>query len=339
MAAKVIERSGYVNDDRYELLRGHRLSWGGIFAGAALSIGIWLLLSVMGLAFGLTSVDPSNPESIRNAGIGTGIWQVFVPLVSLFIGGYVASKAGNLFRRGDGAMHGAVLWAITSVLGFVLIASVLSSIVGGALKLGGQAVSGVAGAAGAGIAAGARADGDTLSSLGLSSDDLVAPINRRLEAAGKPTITAAQLQASMKDVIGTAVREGRFDRELLVTSIAQNTNLNRADSEEIARTVEQRFNERFGQAREKVSAAGERAQTGALQAADVTGKAFLGLFGAMFLGLLAAIGGAVLGARGDEARAYDDDYRRRVLLREKERETVIPSATTVTRDDLNVPRH
>jgi hypothetical protein len=99
--------------------RQQLLRWGAVFAGAAVSVGLWILLQTLGAGIGLSTVDADNPGSLRSAGIGTGIWTVIAPLVALFAGGFVAGRvSGTLSRRG-GALHGLVLWSIAAVLGFV----------------------------------------------------------------------------------------------------------------------------------------------------------------------------------------------------------------------------
>jgi hypothetical protein len=277
----------------------NRLSWGALFGGVAVSLGVWMLLYVFGLAIGLTSIDPNNPSSLKGAGIGTGIWALIAPLIALFIGGMVTSRVAGLIDRTSGGIHGAVLWGLTSIAGFFVLTSVLSTLLGGAMKLGGEAVS--AAAHGVSAAAG-KADTGSLQALGIDANDLLGPVNQRLRAAGKPPVTADQLQAASKDVIGTAVREGRFDRELLVTSIAQNTALSRADAEDIAGRVETQFNARKGQFEQKAQNVGQNVQTGALKAAESTGKVFWGLSGVLFLGFISAVLGAMTGV-GKRQRA------------------------------------
>src|SRR5207248_11519006 len=83
-----------------------RLSWGAIFGGTFVALGIWILLYAFGLAAGLTAVDPNNPGSARGAGIFTGVWGLIAPLVALFVGGFVASRSAGIFDRFAGGIHG-----------------------------------------------------------------------------------------------------------------------------------------------------------------------------------------------------------------------------------------
>lgn len=275
-----------------------RLSWGSIFGGAVAALGLWLLLYSLGLALGLSAMDPNDPGSARGAGIFTGVWSLLSPLVALFVGGVVASRGSGVMTRGVGALHGLVMWGVTTLVGAYLLANLLGSLLG-TVASAGSAVVGTAGGAVASAAGGAANSAGGLQGLanafGLDANDALAPVNERLRAQGKPTVTPEQLQAATKDVVSDAVRQGRFDRELLVSSLAQQTALSREDAQEVAGRVEQQFNGALARVQGQAQSAAQGARTGALQAADATGTAFWGVFGALFLGLVSALFGATVG--------------------------------------------
>ncbi len=276
-----------------------KLSWGAIFGGAFVALGVWVLLYSLGLALGLSSVDPADPGSAKAAGIGTGIWSLIAPLIALFAGGVVASRTAGVLDKMGGALHGVVLWGLTTMAGVIVMGMVLSSLLGTVFNVGKAAV-GATGTAVAAAASGAAAQGDTAGSLartfGLDANDALTPINQRLKAEGKPAITAQQIEASTKDVINTAIQQGRMDRQLLVSSIAQNTALSQQDAEEIAGRIEAQWNQQWAQVQAKAGEIKQQVQTGALQAADTTGHVFWGVFFALLLGLVSAIVGATIGA-------------------------------------------
>src|SRR5688500_18139947 len=98
-----------------------RLSWGAIFGAAFVALGIWVLLYALGLALGLSALEPTSPNSARAAGIGTGIWSLIAPLIALFVGGFVAARSSGVLERMVGALHGAVLWGLTTVFGIMVM--------------------------------------------------------------------------------------------------------------------------------------------------------------------------------------------------------------------------
>jgi len=113
--------------------------------------------------------------------------------------------------------------------------------------------------------------------------DAVAGTNERLAAAGAPPISANDVRAAAQDVVREAVRTGRLDKEVLATSLTQQTKMTRADAEAVAAKAEQQFN-----------AGVQRAKLAAQNAAETTGPVFWGVFAALLAGLLASMGGALL---------------------------------------------
>jgi hypothetical protein len=265
------------------------------------------LLYAFGLAVGLSSLDPAHPRSLRSSGIFTGVWALIAPLIALFVGGWVAGRGSSIITRGHGATHGLVMWGLTTLLGASMVAVVMSAIVGGAFSVGKAAVS----AGGSAIGAAATGSGGAARWLGIDADDALGPINQRLSAEGKPTITAEQLQAGTRDVVQTAVREGRFDRETLIASIVGNTGLSRAEAEEIGDRIQAQYQGASAQMKGRLAAAAQKAEVGALKAGDATGKALWGVFGALLLGLIAAIAGGAVGAPGIPGRVRRERYARR----------------------------
>lgn len=277
-----------------------RLSWSAIFGGAFVALGVWILLYSLGLALGLSAMDPNDPGSAKSAGIGTGIWSLIAPLIALFFGGFVAARTAGVLDKGGGALHGAVLWGLTTLAGTILMSMALSSLMGAVFSVGKTAV----GAAGTAVVGAATQGGEAAKAFGLDANDALGPVNQRLAQEGKPTVTADQIQKATNDVLSTALRTGQLDREVLVTSIADNTKLSRQDAEDVATRVEQQFNQTKGQIKQQAGQIGQQVQAGALKAADTTGRVFWGIFGSLLLGLVSSVLGATLGvSRRQRVRA------------------------------------
>lgn len=112
------------------------ISWGALFAGAAAALGVWILLYALGVALGLSTVNPDNPDTLRASGVFTGIWGLVTPLVALFVGGLVAGRSAGALNRGGGALHGLVVWSLTALGGLFLVANLLGGVLGTAVKVG-----------------------------------------------------------------------------------------------------------------------------------------------------------------------------------------------------------
>lgn len=191
-----------------------RLSWGAIFGGTVAALGIWLLLYALGLALGLSAVEPTSPGSARGAGIFTGIWSLITPLIALFVGGIVAARGAGVVTKAGGAIHGLVMWGLTAVGGVFMLASLLGTLVGG------------------------------------------------VASAGTAAASAAQNPGSLQSEVQDATRS---------------------------------LQQKAGQALDQAQGKSEEVKAGALKAADTTGKVFWGVFGALALGLISSILGAITG--------------------------------------------
>ena len=73
------------------------ISWPAVFASLAVGSSVMLLLTLAGIAFGLTAVDPTA-ETPRAITIGAATWQTISMLIAAIVGGYVASRLSGLRR-------------------------------------------------------------------------------------------------------------------------------------------------------------------------------------------------------------------------------------------------
>jgi hypothetical protein len=263
------------------------IGWSSIFGATAVAIGVWLVLHLFGVGAGLTALDPDDPSTLRSVGIGVGVWGLIAPLIALFIGGLVAGRVAPTINTLNAVIHGAVVWALTALAALVLVVMTAAAMTRGAVATG-KAVSGAAGHVVS------QAEGVSLSTLGLRPDDLVAPINQRLQAEGKPPVPAKQLADAAQAALRESVRQGgQIDRQQLVNIVAQRTNLSRSDAEAVAAEIETKWNDVKGQTGQMMS----DVRRGAMQVAETTGKVLLTLSITMLIGLGLAILGAFLSVR------------------------------------------
>lgn len=267
------------------------LGWSAILAGAAVSVGVWLILHTLGIGIGMIAIDPDDASSLRGVGIGAGVWSVIAPLIALFIGGLVAGRVAPTINTANAAIHGAVVWSITTIAALLLLVMAVGSVVRGAAATGAAVGEG----AGAAVTAtvGGLPQGASLEDLGISTRDLVGPINERLQAEGKPPVTAEQLQEVARDALRTSIRQGRIDRDQLIRAVTQNTALTRADAEQLADRAERQL----ADLRARATELGEQAKKAALEAAETTGKVLLLLSSVMIVGLGLSIVGAIVSVR------------------------------------------
>ena len=117
---------------------GIRVSWGGIFGGVMVAVGLLLLLAALGLAVGITAVDPQATQ-LGRLGIGAAIWTGVSLLLALFLGGLVASRLGATYDRTTSFFEGFLVWIVSLLLVAYLAASGMSWIAGDTLGIVGAA--------------------------------------------------------------------------------------------------------------------------------------------------------------------------------------------------------
>ena len=117
---------------------GMRVSWGGIFGGVLVAVGLLLLLAALGVAVGISAVDPTQTE-VSKVGTGAGIWAGVSLLIALFIGGFVSTRIGATHDASTGFFAGFLVWVVSLLLVAYLAASGMSSLAGGAFSLMGGA--------------------------------------------------------------------------------------------------------------------------------------------------------------------------------------------------------
>ena len=93
-------------------MEGVRVSWGGIWGGVLVALAVLILLTSLGVAIGVSAVDPSD-TSARAVGIGAAVWAGVSLLVSLFIGGLVAARIGATHDRTTTTVAGMLVWIVT----------------------------------------------------------------------------------------------------------------------------------------------------------------------------------------------------------------------------------
>ncbi len=88
-----------------------RISWGAILGGTAVTFSVYVLLSLLGTAVGL-SVDPAN-EALA---VGAAIWAIAAFMIAIFVGGWVASRFTLGEDTIEAILYGAILWGVSFVL-------------------------------------------------------------------------------------------------------------------------------------------------------------------------------------------------------------------------------
>ena len=97
-----------------------RISWGAIVAGSVLALALYLLLTLLGGAIGLSVSDKFEG---RHIGTAAAVWAIVTTAVSLLVGGFIASQLTVGENKVEGALYGLLVWAVVFAMLLWLMAS------------------------------------------------------------------------------------------------------------------------------------------------------------------------------------------------------------------------
>lgn len=263
------------------------VSWAAIFAGVAVALATVFVLLALGAGLGLTTISPwgNSGVSATTFSIMTAIGLIVVQWISSGLGGFVAGRlrtkwanvhTHEIFFR-DTA-HGLVTWALSTLIGVMLLTSAASSVIGG----GARAVATVAGGAAQG-ASGLASE----AASGLSGYDL-----DMLFRSDKPDPSAStqQVTAEAGRILANGVRTGDVpaaDKTYLAQLVSNRTGISQPDAQKRVDTAI----EQAKQAATKAKQAADAARKVTAQVSIFTALSML--IGAFIACVTAAYGGSL----------------------------------------------
>jgi hypothetical protein len=117
---------------------GMKVSWGGVFAGVLVAMGVSMLLAALGIAIGVSAVEPGRTDP-ATIGLGAAVWGGLQLLLALFVGGMVATRVGAIIDRTTGFFEGVLVWVVSLILMAYLAGSGMASVASGVFSLLGGA--------------------------------------------------------------------------------------------------------------------------------------------------------------------------------------------------------
>lgn len=313
------------------------VSWGAILAGAIGAAALSLILLILGVGLGLSSVSPWSFDGVSKETFGwTSVaWLTFTAIAASALGGYLAGRLRTKWAglHGDetyfrDTAHGFVSWAVATLLTAALLTSAIGGILGAGAKVAGATAGAAAStvgvaAAGAGSAAMGTQEGDLdywVDSLfrNASTDSAAPPPPAPLAPGAMPSPTAAAPAAPGNvpppprpmpgNERGADRREVRSEVNRIIVSSLRSEGLNPADTQYLAQLIARETGMSQAEAQARVTdvqtrmrAALEEAKTTAMKAADDARKASayaaLWLFITLLIGAFFASLSATWGGR------------------------------------------
>lgn len=304
MAQDRVATAGSYASDTHGAAPVKRTSWGAIIAGVIIVLIVQVLLSMLGVGVGASTVDITEGQTpaASTIGMGAGIWWVVASLISVAAGAYVAGRLAGMPQRMDGALHGVVTWALSALIVFYLATTAMSNIVGGAFSVVGSAVQ-TAGQAvykgGQAASAAAEQDVQLPGPLGQIQTQIEERMDQLMNEAGQELQQAAN-DPEVRNTLQTVVMSGdelsEADRERAINLLVEKTDLTRPEVEQRIQELQQAY-----------ETAREEARQAAEVAANTVAQAAIWAFVALVIG---AIVGAVAGAAGSPRDLHAGGYRR-----------------------------
>ncbi|TAE61559.1 MAG: hypothetical protein EAZ87_01810 [Nostocales cyanobacterium] len=102
-----------------------RVRWGPIISGILVALATQLILSSFFGAIGAARIADFLVSTTIIAGIvsNVGVWSTIALLISLFLGGWITTRACGPMHRDTALLNGSILWAATLAVSSFLLAN------------------------------------------------------------------------------------------------------------------------------------------------------------------------------------------------------------------------
>lgn len=292
-----IETHSYLTSLKY-------ISWQAVLAGVVVTLAVQILLSLLGTAIGMSTIDPLDGDtpSAQAFSIGAALWWVVSSFFSLAVGGMVAAEVSGYIDRMDGALHGLITWATVTLVGVYLVGHLVGSALSGLGGLAGATIQGAAhGAAVATSRSGDGADDDT----NVNWESIKTEVQGLLAQGANspqqnPDGKSAAVTLDLSEKVQTFLKNDHVtpqDRQEVVDLIARTGNMSQQEAaqklsewEKTYKDARATLDQAAGEVNQKAAVAGDKG-------AEALAHLSLWSFVAFLLGALAAALGGMAGSK------------------------------------------
>ena len=264
-------------------------SWGAILAGAVTALVAQVVVNVVGLGVGLSTLGPNAADtpSASALSLGAGLWFVGSGLVASLAGGLIAGRLSGRTTNVAG-LHGLVSWAATTLVVLYLFTSAAGGLVGGTLSTVGGALGGAGNLIGGGVRTAAEAAAPALSKVSNPLDGIERKV--REQAAGQdPQAARDAAAAAIRALLSGDPAQKSQAEERAADALAKAQGIPTDQARQQVQDYERQYEQALAAARKQAEEAAATAKSAATQ-----GALYAAL--ALILGALAAYLGGRLGA-------------------------------------------
>ncbi len=115
-----------------------RVRWGPIWAGLLSAFTALLLLGLLGVAIGLSTVDAGaavQGSVAAETGRNSAIWAGISAILAFLVGGYVAGRTAAVHERGWGTLNGALVFLLALPLLLWVVSQGFGGLLGNASSI------------------------------------------------------------------------------------------------------------------------------------------------------------------------------------------------------------
>ncbi|MXP66546.1 MFS transporter [Pantoea sp. Nvir] len=301
--------------ETYAGLAVRRISWSAIFAGVISVLIVHILLTLLGTAIGAATVDPQQEQNpLQHLGTGALIWTGLSMLISMAVGSYLA---GCLAQR-QGALHGLLMFGVSTLLTIWLTVSLASNLIGGAFNIIGTGFQAIGSSISTAVPMVTNYAKQKLYDNNINLDNLQHELTTMLHQTGTSELQQENVQQSIGNEKNNKENNSKnadnditswvrgvlnlhsdtlqvVNRDALKNIIKAHTSKSDQEVEKIVNQTEQSYQQAVQQYRQLKQQAEQKAREAAQQAAEVTAKASWYIF---FMLLIEAVLAAVMGRIG-----------------------------------------
>jgi len=232
------------------------VSWGAIFAGLVILLGLSWLLHLLGLAFGVSVSDAADTTE----GLPTGavIWMVLSWMIAFFVASLATARLAGFIDDVAGMLHGFVVWGLGTVAILIMGWMGVSSLLQTGQQVASAAAQGMAAAgSGAATAVGYTASGVASATEAITSEfggqiqDRLADQAAEIAANSSSQLSAAEMRNVIYSLDERTMRRlvldlTNNDREGAAQLMADTTELSQQDARALVNSAYRALEEQFG---------------------------------------------------------------------------------------------
>ncbi len=255
------------------------LSWSGIIAGVFAAVAMQLLLNLLGIGIGASSINATQGDQPgQGMAIGAVIWFVLSWILSLAVGAWTACQFSPHGDRRTGALQGFLVWAVATIVVIYLLSTAAGNLIGGTASVIGRTAS-LVGAGAKSTAPGVA--GIVSRATGITPDQISSQAG---DIASDP---------KFQQIVTNAIQNGNFspsDRDALAGLLVQRGHMTSAEANQSIDKWQMQIENGAKSAKETALKVEDKAASGV----SATG---FGSFISLLLGLAAAVAGGIFGSR------------------------------------------